>query len=157
MVLYAGIRPIALTTVLVFAASACLAAGMSAADAVKARQQHFKEVGGAAKALGEQFKSGAPDSAIVKTQAAKLSQLAPTLPTWFPAGTGAEAGVKTRALPLIWTDSAGFAAAAKTLASATTKLNALAAAGDVAGAGAQMQAVGAACGGCHKKFRGPET
>lgn len=157
MALHVGIRSIAATAAFVFAATACLGAGLSAADSVKARQQHFKELGGAAKAIGDQFKSGSPDAAIVKAQAAKLSQLAATLPTWFPAGTGPEAGVKTRALPVIWTDGPGFSAAAKNLAVETAKLNALASAGDVAGAGAQMQAVGAACGGCHKKYRGPET
>jgi cytochrome c556 len=152
-----GLKSAAATAVFVFTATAALAAGLSAADAIKARHDHFKEMGGAAKALGDQFKSGAPDAAIVKAQAAKLATTAATLPTWFPAGTGPESGVKTRALPVIWTDKAGFSAAAKTLAAETAKLNSLAAAGDMAGAGAQMQAVGAACGGCHKKFRGPEA
>lgn len=157
MPLQVKIRSVAATAVFVFAATACLGAGLSAADAVKMRQQHFKEQGGAAKALGDQFKSGAPDAVIVKAQAAKLSQLAAALPTWFPAGSGPEAGVKTRALPLIWSDAPGFSAAAQNLASEASKLNALAASGNLAGAGPQMQAVGAACGGCHKKYRGPET
>ena len=152
-----GIRSVAATMAVVFTASAVLAAGLSAADSIKARQGHFKELGGAAKALGDQFKSGAPDAAIVKANAAKLAQTAAGLPTWFPAGTGPEAGVKTRALPVIWTDGPGFSAAAKTLATESAKLNTLAAAGDIAGAQAQMQAVGAACGGCHKKYRGPEN
>jgi cytochrome c556 len=152
-----GLKSAALTAVLVLGATASLAAGLSAADAIKARHDHFKEMGGAAKMLGDQFKSGAPDAAIVKAQSAKLAQTAATLPTWFPAGTGPESGVKTRALPLIWTDKAGFSAAAKTLAAETAKLNTLAASGDMAGAGAQMQAVGAACGGCHKKYRAPES
>lgn len=152
-----GVRLVAATVAAVFVASAVLAAGLSAADAIKARQGHFKELGGAAKALGEQFKSGAPDAVVVKANAAKLAQTAAALPTWFPAGAGPEAGVKTRALPVIWTDGPGFSTAAKTLATETSKLNALAAAGDMAGAQAQMQAVGAACGGCHKKYRGPEN
>ncbi|HEX7759119.1 MAG TPA: cytochrome c [Caulobacteraceae bacterium] len=157
MPLHVRIRSVAATAAFVFAATACLGAGLSAADAVKARQQHFKDQGGAAKALGEQFKSGAPDPAIVKAQAATLAQLVSALPTWFPAGSGPEAGVKTRALPLIWSDAPGFSAAARNLAVETAKLNTLAASGDMAAAGTQMQAVGAACGGCHKKYRGPET
>ncbi len=157
MPLRVSIRSVAVATALIFVGTASLGAGLSAADSVKARQQHFKELGGAAKAIGEQFKSGAPDPAIVKAQAAKLSQLAATLPTWFPAGSGPAAGVKTRALPLIWSDASGFSTAAQNLATETSKLNGLAASGNLAGAGAQMQAVGAACGGCHKKYRGPEA
>jgi len=153
----AGFRSVAVTAAVVFAATAALAAGINAADTIKARHDHFHELGGAAKAIGDQLKSGSPDAGVVKANAAKLAQLGAALPSWFPAGSGPESGVKTRALPLIWSDAAGFSAAAKTLATETAKLNTIAASGNMAGVGAQMQAVGAACGGCHKKYRGPEN
>lgn len=152
-----GFRSVAVTAAVVFAATAALAAGINAADTIKARHDHFKELGGAAKAIGDQLKSGAPDAAIVKANAAKMAQLGAALPTWFPAGSGPESGVKTRALPVIWTDGPGFSAAAKNLATETAKLNAIAASGNMAAVGPQMGAVGNACGGCHKKYRGPEN
>lgn len=152
-----GFRSVALTAAAVFVATAALAAGLNAAETIKTRHEHFHQLGGAAKAIGDQLKSGSPDAAIVKANAAKMAELGAALPTWFPAGSGPESGVKTRALPAIWTDGPGFSAAAKTLATETAKLNTVAASGNMAAVGAQMQAVGNACGGCHKKYRGPEN
>ncbi|HWA59738.1 MAG TPA: cytochrome c [Caulobacteraceae bacterium] len=143
--------------VVVLAAGAAVGAGVSGADAAKARVANMKSLGGAGKAIGDQLKSGSPDAAVVKTQAARMVELANAMPTWFPKGSGPESGAKTRALPLIWSDPAGFSAAQKGFAAQVTKLNALAAAGDMAAVGGQMNAVGAACKTCHDKFRGPET
>jgi cytochrome c556 len=140
----------------VMAAGVAVAAGVSGADAAKAREDHMKALGGAAKALGDQLRSGAPDPAVVKVQAAKIAALANEMPTWFPRGSGPESGARTRALPAIWTDAAGFSAVQHGFAAEAVKLNAAAAAGDMAGVGAQMRNVGGACKTCHDKFRGPE-
>jgi cytochrome c556 len=64
--------------------------------------------------------------------------------------------VKTGALPLIWTQPDAFAAADRRLADQAAKLDAAADAGDLAAVGAQAPALGAACKGCHDKFRAPE-
>ncbi len=133
------------------------AAGLSGAAAVKDRQTHMKALGAAAKALVDQIKSDSPDMAVIKDATAKLNLGAQGLPHWFPAGSGPEAGVKTRALPVIWTDQPGFAAAAQTFATEAAKLNTLAQAGDLAGVRGQVSAVGGACDACHKKFRAKET
>lgn len=74
------------------------------------------------------------------------------LPALFPEGTGPDA-VKTEALAAIWTDGAGFAAAAEALQAEATKLVELATAGDLDGAKAQLGNVGKACGSCHESFR----
>ena len=138
-------------------ATVTLAAAPRGADAVKDRIAHMKALGGSAKALGDQLRSGAPDAAIVKTEAAKFAAMATAMPTWFPMGSGPESGAKTRALPLIWTDSAGFAAAQQSFAAEAGKLNTAAASGDMAAVGAQMKPVFGACKTCHDKFRGPEA
>jgi cytochrome c556 len=138
-------------------ATVAFAAALSGADAAKDREAHMKALGGSAKALGDQLKSGTPDAAVVKTEAAKIAQLATAMPTWFPKGSGPESGAKTRALPLIWTDAAGFAAAQQSFAAETAKLNAAAASGDMAAVGGQMRPVFGACKGCHDKYRGPEV
>lgn len=138
-------------------ATASLAAGLSGAEAVKDRIEHMKGLGGAAKALGDQLRSGSPDPAVVRTQTAKIVTASQAIPGWFPHGSGPEAGVKTRALPVIWNDSAGFAAAQKAFAAQAAKLNAAASGGDMAATGSETKALFGACKGCHDKYRGPEV
>lgn len=133
-----------------FAAATAIAQAPSAADQIKARQANFKALGGSFKTIMDQTKAPSPDLAQIKAASAKLKPLATSLPTWFPKGTGPEAGVKTAAKAEIWTDAAGFAAAAKALQDAAAKLDA---ATDVAGAQAAAGEVGKACGGCHSKYR----
>jgi cytochrome c556 len=128
-------------------------AALSPADAVKARQANLKQLGAAAKVLNDQTKAPTPDIAAIKDAAAKVRTLSAALPTWFPAGSGKSAGVKTAAKDEIWTDAAGFATAARTLADAGAKLDQIAQTGDVAAVKTQFQAVGMPCGGCHKTYR----
>jgi cytochrome c556 len=66
----------------------------------------------------------------IASNAATIRGLAPKVSTWFPKGTGPESGVKTDARAEIWTDPAGFAAAARRLEPEAAKLEALARAGD---------------------------
>jgi len=62
-------------------------------------------------------------------------------------------GVKSAALPVIWSDSAKFAEAADRLQNEASKLYAVSRSGDEAAVKAQVGAVGKACGGCHESFR----
>lgn len=123
------------------------------ADLIKARQQHLKDMGAQMKAIVDQLKTGAPDKAVIVPAAAKIDDYAKQLPTWFPQGTGPEAGVKTHAKPEIWSMPDDFKAAAEKLAPEADKLASVAAAGDAGAIGAQLQATGKTCGGCHKVFR----
>ena len=75
--------------------------------------------------------------------------------SWFPAGSGPETGIKTAAKPEIWAQPADFKAAHDALVVEAGKLVTVAASGDAAAIGAQLQATGKACGGCHKPFRVP--
>jgi cytochrome c556 len=134
-------------------AGAAVAAGLTGAEAAKARMAHMKALGGATKAIYEQVKTGAPDMAVVKLNAARIDAAAHELPAWFPAGSGQEAEPKSEALPLIWTDAAGFATKAKALETAAAQLNAVAQAGDAAGTPAAFKAVGASCKGCHETYK----
>jgi cytochrome c556 len=72
-------------------------------------------------------------------------------PTQFPKGS--EEGHNTKALPAVWSDSAGFLKAANDLADAATKLAELAKAGDTDGVAAQVKVVGDACAACHRTYR----
>ena len=126
------------------------------AKAVAARQAKFKELGGAFKTINDQLKTDAPDKAAIAASAKKMQALAAAEASWFPRGSGPEAGVKTAAKSEIWSDAPGFAAAVKTLQAETGKLNTLAAAGDLDGVKAQTRAVGGACKACHDKYRVPQ-
>lgn len=127
-----------------------LAAG--AEEIVDKREAAMKQAGGALKALGGEAKSGSvtPDAAV-KAQA--LVDFAASIPGLFPAGSITD---KSRALPEIWTDTAGWNGKVKALADAAAVTLAAAKAGDAAALGAAVDATGGACGGCHKAFRGPE-
>jgi len=144
-------RPLFIVGV-VLVAGASVAAGLTGAEAAKARIDHMKGQGAAMKAIGEQLKTGAPDMAVVKVQAAKLEASSKELTTWFPAGSGQNAYAKSKALPVIWTDTAKFAEKAGGLRTATAKLEAVAQAGDAAAVGPAVKEVGAACKGCHESF-----
>jgi cytochrome c556 len=122
--------------------------------AVVARQAHYRELNAAFKAVNDQLKADAPDKAVLAASAAKMKALGADLPSWFPKGSGPEAGVKTAAKAEIWTDAEGFAAAATRLETETAKLSDLATAGDLDAIKAQARATGGACKACHDKYRG---
>lgn len=121
--------------------------------AVAERQAGFKALGASFKIINDQLKTDAPDTAAMLSAAQRMNELAGQIPGWFPAGTGPDDGVKTDALPTVWSDPQGFSTAQARLGQATTQLEALAAAGDVAGLREHVKLVGASCGGCHDNFR----
>ncbi|MDB5426849.1 MAG: cytochrome [Phenylobacterium sp.] len=124
--------------------------------ALVARQAHFKEQGAAFKAIGDELKKDTPDKAVIAANATKVKGTAAALPSWFPKGSGPETGLKTAAKPDVWTDAAGFEAAAMRLQAETTKLADISAGGDLDAIKAQFRATGGACKNCHDKFRVPE-
>jgi cytochrome c556 len=69
------------------------------------------------------------------------------------ADSSKDAGVKTAALPAIWSDPAKFKAAQDNFQKAVQSLVAVSRGGDEAGQKAAIGAVGKTCGGCHQDFR----
>jgi cytochrome c556 len=128
-------------------------AAISGADAAKARKDHMKALGQSSKAIGQQLKGGSPDLAIVRAEAAKIDAAAKLVPTWFPAGSGPGAGVKTEALALVWTDPRGFRSKADALALAATRFDKVAQAGDASALGGAFHDVGQACKACHQTYK----
>jgi cytochrome c556 len=86
----------------------------------------------------------------VVASAAKLKQLENAFDNLFPAGS--DKG-DTKALPTVWSDSAGFKAASRNADAAYDKLAAAAGSGDLAAVTAAFGDTGKACGACHEKFR----
>jgi len=135
------------------ALAAAPASAPSPQAAIAARQAGFKKMGAAMKALKAQLEAGAPAKDVMANAAHTIALTAPQQATLFPAGSGTSAGVKTDALPNIWTDRANFDALMVRLAAETGKLQAVATGGDVAAIAAQAKATGAACAACHRQFR----
>ncbi len=84
-----------------------------------------------------------------------MKKAAKDLGTWFPKGTGQEAG-KTRALPEVWSKPAEFAAAQKLFAEKVAPLSAAVKAKNGDALGQAFKDVGGACKNCHETFRAPE-
>jgi cytochrome c556 len=80
-----------------------------------------------------------------------MSAWAKQIPGLFPAGT--DKGEDTKALPTIWSDSAGYAKSAADFGAAADKLTAAAKANDKDAFAAAFKEVGEACGACHKTYR----
>jgi cytochrome c556 len=117
---------------------------------IAGRQAGFDLQGGVAAAMKAAVDTGQPVKPL--TAGAKaIAAWAKVIPSEFPKGT--ETGHETKAKPEIWSDSAGFAKAAANLQEAADKLATLADADDKAGFATQFDAVGKACGACHRVYR----
>lgn len=133
-------------------ASAATAQAPSVADQIKARQAGMKSVGAAFKGLRDEM-GRTPDAAAVKRHATTLAGHSSKVVGWFGLGTAAAPGVKTAALPAIWSRNADFRKAAAAFDVEARKTLALANAGDMAGVGGQVRALGGTCKGCHDDFK----
>jgi len=132
------------------------AAAPAIVSAIKARQSNFKEIGGAFKTVNDEIKSGAPNFVLVRPAAHEIATRAASQAKYFVKGSGSESGEKTRALPAIWSDTAGFAQANANFVKAADTLDAAAQKGDLAALATARAALGATCKSCHDKFRAPE-
>lgn len=145
-------RTIATALALVAAGVGTLAVAATPADTIAARQANFKKMGGAMKVIKDELAGGA-DKAKMAGAAKTIAAVARAQVPMFPKGTGPGAGVKTDALPAIWTDRATFDGHARKLIAEADKLVAVTGAGNAGAIAAQFKAVGSTCGACHKQFR----
>jgi len=136
----------------VFAVSGA-ALALDAEQAIKSRQEFYKEMGKAFKGLTDDLKAGDPSAGDMQKYTAVINGKATRLPGLFPAGTGPEAGVKTGAKPEIWQKWDEFQKDAGTFDAAVHALDAAAQSGDVAAVRKAAQGLGEACKTCHETFR----
>jgi cytochrome c556 len=90
--------------------------------------------------------------ADAKLRATIIQQLALSLNNAFPPNS---AGEGSRALPAIWTDTAGFQARVQAIQTAANNLVTAANGTDMAAVATAQMAVQQTCGACHMAFRGP--
>lgn len=134
-----------------------LQARLSLGDVAKImhqRHEGMESVGKNTKAIHRELDSSAPNLATVRASAAQLAGLAKQASSWFPEGTGPEAG-KTGAKPDIWApqNRADFAAKLKNFQAAAQAFNAAAAGTDVTAMKARFGDLGGTCKACHDKYR----
>ena len=133
--------------------AAAPAAAPSPQAAVAARQAGYKKMGAAMKALNDQLKSDAPAKPAMVAAARTIALTAREQSKLFPAGSGPASGLKTDALPAIWTDRATFDGQMARLVTESGKLLAAANGGNATAIRAQVKATGATCSACHRQFR----
>ena len=140
---------------LVLAASVLTAAAARRDDAdalIAGRQAAFKLSGATLGSIKAAIDAGG-DVTKLGNAAKALTDWAHALPGLFPAGSD---GGASRALPTVWSDSAGFAKAAAAYEAAAQKLGDRARAGDGAGVAAQWAVVRGTCAACHDTYRQAE-
>ena len=136
------------------AALACCAAGVAIAradiDVIAVRQAGMSLQGAAFNALNRAVAANVEVKNFAGAGTA-MSLWAKQIPSVFPAGT--DKGEDTKALPAVWSDSAGFAKAAAALGTAADKLAVAIKANDKDAFAATFKEVGDACSACHKAYR----
>lgn len=127
----------------------------AAPDSIRARQQNFKAMGAAFKAINDQIRKPVPDVTLLRQQSAQLSTLSARFASqnWFPKGSGPESEQKTKASPDIWAQSQKFAGMRSALNMQAKQLSGAAATGDVTRIKLAVKGVGQSCAACHKQFR----
>lgn len=132
-------------------ASAAIAA--TPTQIIAARQQGYKDIGRAMKALMDTLRSPTPSTTVARSSAQTILATAPHIKGWFPVGSGPEAGVKTAALPAIWQRKPEFDKDADNLVAAARMLDAAAASGNIAAVRDAAGKLGGSCKACHTDFR----
>ncbi len=145
-------------TMVLVAGAAMAVAGSAAAqlspkDAVTARVNGYRETGAAYKIINDQLKAKTPVKIMLRTSAKTIAGAARQQYGWFPAGSGPEAGVKTKVKPAVWTDAAGFKAAQARFQQEADLMVKVVETGDQAQMQKQAKALGATCSACHNKYR----
>ena len=119
------------------------------------RHERYEEIGKAMKGIGRELKADAPSVETLRRHAGLIARYAPQIPSWFPAGTGPETGIRTHAKAEIWSDNRTFRQRAEALRVAADRFNQAALSGDVAAIRAAQPGLSDACKNCHERFRAP--
>lgn len=125
-------------------------------NAYDIRHDRFEGMGDSIKGINRELKAGAPDVARIRQDATVLASAAEQLPSWFPAGSGADVHTRSRAKSEIWTDPQGFSRAHQGFQEQARSFQQLAEAGDVEALRGAVGALGKSCGNCHDTYRAPE-
>ncbi len=126
------------------------------AAVMKARHEHYEEMGKAMKGISAELKATSPSPETLQRHAAVIAGYGPQLLTWFPEGSGPGEGRDTRAKDEIWNDPDTFRQRAQAFEAAAANFHEVAQGGNVDAIRAALPDLGASCKNCHDLFRAPE-
>jgi cytochrome c556 len=126
--------------------------GEAAKKLMHDRHENYEKIGKAMKQVSLELKRDAPDLAKVREGAAVMASFGPQMASWFPKGSGPEAG-KTEAKAEIWQKPEDFAAKVQGYNQAVTAFQAAAAGSDLAAIRAAHGNLGKSCKACHDPYR----
>ena len=130
-------------------------AGEDAKKLMHDRHENYERFGKSMKAITGELKGDSPDLAKLREHAATYTELGPRMLTWFPPGTGPEAG-KTKAKAEIWQKQQDFTTKAQAFNQAATAFATAAAGQDLAAVRAAHANLGKSCKACHDLYRAEE-
>lgn len=145
-------RPL-LAAALAVAAAMPVGLALGQAQVIQERQEIMKSMNESLQAIQRVVQAGGPTGAAV-APARLIAEHAPRIKALFPPGS--DQGARTRALPTIWSDRAGFEGRADAFAARAPALLAAAQGSDAAALGSVLQATGEACTNCHRPHRAPQ-
>jgi len=141
------------------AAVICVATAAAAQPLVQRisdRRANYKQMAAAVKGIKDQLHASNPSVMAIRRNSTVILRFAPQVLRWFPPGSGAQAGVRTRARPEIWSNPDRFTSAGARLVVAARDLDAAARSGDANAIRTAMSGLTRACSNCHDDFRMPE-
>lgn len=128
--------------------------GEMAAEAVKYRVNIMRAMGAHMAAMGAILQGKVENKGDLAAHAAALDGLAGMWGDLFPKGSDS---AESRMKPELFDNRAEVNGIISAMKDATAKVAAAAAAGDMAGVGQNMGAVGQQCGACHRTYRLPQS
>jgi cytochrome c556 len=123
------------------------------ADQVRTRVAGLRELGAAFKTVNDGLRTSEPQTILIQMAARQIRNASTAMYTWFPAGSGPQAGVKTAAKPEIWTQPARFRQLQDAFASQAAAFQRAAGGSDVNAIRAAARSLGQSCKACHDQFR----
>ena len=125
-------------------------------DQIEARRANFHDLGAAFKAVGDELRAGRPTSPTSIFSIQAIRSYAPQMASWFPEGSGPEAGFETDSLSSIWEEDEAFAQSLEDFQATVANFSAAALANDGDAIRLQFRVVGESCESCHERFRAEE-
>lgn len=128
----------------------------ASANTVRSRIVGYRELGAAFKATNDGLR-GDVKTVLIQQSARQIRAAARQQYSWFPAGSGAKAGVKTAAKANIWSNPTQFKTAQDNFARQAEAFQKAANGGDAVTIRIEARKLGATCKACHDQFRVPSS
>ena len=145
--LLAGLAALPLATLPL--AGVAVAQTAPGANPVATRQEGLKRMQGHMEAIQAAVRGGGDIRGLTPRTDDMIAWFR-DFPALFPAGSDQ---APSKALPTVWSDRAGFESKAADAVAAAERLRVAVATGDAATVGPALQAMGGACGACHRVHR----